>query len=57
MDFRKKKIKHFPHVIISLCLLAHMSYTPVELFKSFDFTLIFHLLNWLYMYLHFIIVG
>lgn len=55
--FQKKKIKYFFYVIILLCFFVYMLYIFVELFKSFDFILIFYFLNWLYMYLYFIIVG
>lgn len=53
----EKKIKYFFYVIILLCFFVYMLYIFVELFKSFDFILIFYFLNWLYMYLYFIIVG
>lgn len=52
-----EKKKYFFYVIILLCFFVYMLYIFVELFKSFDFILIFYFLNWLYMYLYFIIVG
>lgn len=47
-DFRKK-IRHFPHIIISWCLAHFICIYSIHLLnclKVFDFTLIFHLLNW-----------